>query len=44
MMHPFTVVCQQQQPLGIEVEPTDGLDALAAVFDELGDGLAPFFV
>lgn len=44
MMHPFAVVCQQQQSLGVEVEPTDGIDALAAVFDELGDGLSPFFV
>ena len=44
MLHPFTVVRQKQQSLGVEVEPTDGIDALAAVFDELGDGLSPFFV
>ena len=44
MLHPFAVVRLKQQSLGVEVEPTDGIDALAAVFDELGDGLSPFFV
>ena len=44
MLHPFAVVRQKQQSLGVEVEPPDGIDARAAVSDELGDGLSPFFV
>lgn len=40
----FSVVGQEQQSLGIAVEPTDGIDALRQVRDQLGDGAAALFI
>ena len=40
----LAVVRQEQQPLGVEVEPPNGVDALRQVRDEIGHGPAALFV